>query len=122
MRTLLIDNFDSFTYNLRDLAHRVFGAEPVVITNDANWADIPLDDFDGIIVSPGPGRPQRSEDLGISQQAFTQDRLPVLGVCLGHQALSFASGATVDPYRDPSDATGSVALTMTAHTCCRRRK
>ncbi|MDK8624926.1 aminodeoxychorismate synthase component I [Corynebacterium appendicis] len=101
MRTLLIDNFDSFTYNLRDLAHRVFGTEPVVITNDANWADIALDDFDGIIVSPGPGRPQRSGDLGISQQAFDQNRLPVLGVCLGHQALSFASGATVDLAPEP---------------------
>ncbi len=101
MRTLLIDNFDSFTYNLRDLAHRVFGTEPVIIANDAEWADIALDDFDGIIVSPGPGRPQRSGDLGISQQAFDQDRLPVLGVCLGHQALSFASGATVDLAPEP---------------------
>lgn len=96
MRALLIDNFDSFTYNLRDLAHRVFGTEPVVITNDTDWNDVTLDDFDGIIVSPGPGRPQHSEDLGISRRAFEQDRLPVLGVCLGHQALSFASGATVD--------------------------
>ncbi|MCT1591183.1 aminodeoxychorismate synthase component I [Kocuria palustris] len=101
MRTLLIDNFDSFTYNLRDLSHRVFGVEPVVITNDADWNDIALDDFDGIIVSPGPGRPQHPGDLGISRHAFEQDRLPVLGVCLGHQALSFASGATVDLAPEP---------------------
>ncbi|XTZ13666.1 aminodeoxychorismate synthase component I [Micromonospora echinospora] len=97
----MIDNFDSFTYNLSDLAHRVFGAEPVVVTNDAEWNEIPLDSFDSIIVSPGPGRPQHVNDLGISRLAFEQNRLPVLGVCLGHQALSFASGATVDLAPEP---------------------
>lgn len=101
MKTLLIDNFDSFTYNLRDLAHRVFGTEPVVVTNNADWTDIDLEDFDGVIISPGPGRPQRSDDIGISRRAFEQDLLPVLGVCLGHQALSFASGATVSLAPEP---------------------
>lgn len=101
MRTLLIDNFDSFTYNLSDLAHRVFGAAPVVVTNDARWEDLHLDDYESIIVSPGPGRPQRGNDLGISRLAFEQDRLPVLGVCLGHQALSHVRGATVDLAPEP---------------------
>lgn len=101
MRTLLIDNFDSFTYNLRDLAHRVFGAEPTVVTNDTDWNSLCLGDFDAIIVSPGPGRPQCSEDLGISRSAFEQERIPVLGVCLGHQALSLSAGATVDLAPEP---------------------
>lgn len=95
MHTLLIDNIDSFTYNLRDLAHRAFGVEPVVVTNDADWSSLPIADFDAIIISPGPGRPQHSTDLGITQCAIAQTELPVLGVCLGHEAIAYAAGATV---------------------------
>jgi para-aminobenzoate synthetase len=92
MRTLLIDNYDSFTYNLYQLLGEVNGRAPVVVTNDADWEEIELDRFDGVVVSPGPGRPDRPVDFGISACAIRETALPVLGVCLGHQALVEAFG------------------------------
>ena len=101
MRTLLIDNYDSFTYNLHDLMHRVYGVPPRVVTHDTPWRDIDLDDFDAVVVSPGPGRPQREEDLGISAHALRQDRVPLLGICLGHQGVSHFAGARVEHAPEP---------------------
>jgi anthranilate synthase/aminodeoxychorismate synthase-like glutamine amidotransferase len=92
---LLIDNYDSFTWNL---AHRLgeLGADVKVMRNDA----ITLDDIermapDRLVISPGPGRP---ETAGISIEAIQRfsERIPVLGVCLGHQALSIAFGGRVE--------------------------
>jgi para-aminobenzoate synthetase component 2 len=91
---LVVDNYDSFVYNLVQYLGQL-GAEPVVRRNDA----LSLDDVEelgpaGIVVSPGPGRP---EDAGISVplvQSFA-GRCPVLGVCLGHQAVGYAFGARV---------------------------
>ncbi|MFF8957900.1 aminodeoxychorismate synthase component I [Streptomyces sp. NPDC014894] len=102
MRTLLIDNYDSFTYNLHDLMHRVYGIPPHVVTNDTPWQEIDLDAYDAVVVSPGPGRPQREGDLGISAQALRQDRVPVLGICLGHQGISHFAGATVGHAPEPT--------------------
>jgi len=91
---LVVDNYDSFVYNLVQYLGQL-GAEPVVRRNDA----LSLDDVEdlapaGIVVSPGPGRP---EDAGISVplvQSFA-GRCPVLGVCLGHQCIGHAFGANV---------------------------
>src|SRR5580704_3949286 len=56
MRTLLIDNYDSYTYNLFQLIAEVYGEPPHVLTNDApQWPSLSLDDFEAIVVSPGPG-------------------------------------------------------------------
>src|SRR3954469_5649981 len=78
MRTLLIDNYDSFTYNLYQLLGEVNGRAPVVVRNDADWSEIELDRFDGVVVSPGPGRPDRPVDFGISACAIREMAVPVL--------------------------------------------
>jgi para-aminobenzoate synthetase len=95
MRTLLIDNYDSFTYNLYQLLGEVTGQAPVVVTNDAEWSEIDLDRYDGVVVSPGPGRPDRPVDFGISACAIREMALPVLGVCLGHQGICHLLGGVV---------------------------
>ncbi|SIR71344.1 aminodeoxychorismate synthase component I [Pseudacidovorax sp. RU35E] len=97
MRTLLIDNHDSFTYNLFQYLAASNGVPPVVVRNDEmDWAEASHLGFDNIVISPGPGRPQQPADLGLSAQALAQADVPILGVCLGHQAMGHACGATVD--------------------------
>ncbi|HUY64666.1 MAG TPA: aminodeoxychorismate/anthranilate synthase component II [Acidimicrobiales bacterium] len=96
VRVLLVDNYDSFTYNLvQELGE--LGAEPVVFRNDAIDVDgIRELEVDGLIISPGPGRP---EDGGVSLAAVAElaGELPILGVCLGHQCIGQAFGAKVVP-------------------------
>ena len=101
VRTLLIDNYDSFTYNLYSLLCEVNGAEPVVVRNDVDWDSLDLAKFDNIVVSPGPGRPSTSHDLGISARAIVDTDLPILGVCLGHQAICHLLGGEVDLAPEP---------------------
>ncbi|WP_338892223.1 aminodeoxychorismate synthase component I [Rhodococcus sovatensis] len=101
VRTLLIDNYDSFTYNLYSLLCEVNGVEPVVVRNDVDWDSLDLAKFDNIVVSPGPGRPSTSHDLGISARAIVDSDLPILGVCLGHQAICHLFGGEVDLAPEP---------------------
>ncbi|MEV1050126.1 aminodeoxychorismate synthase component I [Streptomyces sp. NPDC049887] len=101
MRTLLIDNYDSFTYNLFQYIGEATGQPPVVVPNDADWSRLSVEDFDAIIVSPGPGSPDRARDFGISRQAITESGLPVLGVCLGHQGIAQLFGGTVGLAPEP---------------------
>lgn len=91
---LLIDNYDSFTYNLVQLL-REAGAEVEVIRNDIEDVTTLLARQPaGIVLSPGPGRP---ESAGICLELLAeQPDIPLLGVCLGHQCLGMAYGATVD--------------------------
>lgn len=97
MRTLLIDNYDSFTYNLYQYLAACNGEPPVVLRNNQmSWDEVERIPFDNIVISPGPGRPQRAADLGISADALQRSRKPVLGVCLGHQAIAHHCGARVD--------------------------
>jgi anthranilate synthase/aminodeoxychorismate synthase-like glutamine amidotransferase len=94
-RVLVIDNYDSFVYNLVQYLGEL-GAEPVVHRHD----DLTLDALaalepDAVLISPGPGRP---EDAGVSNAAirhFGEARVPVLGVCLGHQAIGALYGGDV---------------------------
>jgi len=94
VRVLLIDNYDSFTYNLvQELGE--LGAEPIVHRNDAiDIAGIRSARPDALVISPGPGRP---EDAGISLQVVNElaGELPILGVCLGHQCIGQAYGGRV---------------------------
>ncbi|PSK98779.1 para-aminobenzoate synthetase [Murinocardiopsis flavida] len=96
MRVLLVDNHDSYTYNLFQLIASVLGAEPVVYTNDApELGRLDSVGFDAIVVSPGPGRPQKPRDLGGVPRLLAGSPVPVLGVCLGHQAIAHLAGAPV---------------------------
>jgi len=95
---LLIDNYDSFTWNL---AHRLgeLGAAVRVVRNDAmNVAEIEQWAPSRLVISPGPGRP---ETAGVSIEALRRfaGRVPILGVCLGHQALAVAFGGRVERAR-----------------------
>jgi para-aminobenzoate synthetase len=92
VRVLLIDNHDSFTFNLFQLIAELVGVEPVVVTNDA---PLPRGDFDRVVISPGPGTPARDRDLGSSRAAVRAPRAPTLGVCLGHQAIAHEHGGAV---------------------------
>jgi anthranilate synthase component 2 len=88
---LIVDNYDSFAYNLVQYVGEF--DDVVVRRNDAvDVADIRALDPDGVVVSPGPGTPA---DAGVSIDVFAETTYPALGVCLGHQALCAAHGATV---------------------------
>jgi para-aminobenzoate synthetase len=96
MRTLLIDNYDSFTFNLFHLLGEVNGDEPIVVRNDElSWEELAALPVENIVISPGPGRPEHARDVGISLEVLQRAKLPVLGVCLGHQALAHATGGAV---------------------------
>ena len=91
---LLIDNYDSFTYNLVQLL-REAGAEVEVLRNDAaGVAELLARNPQGIVLSPGPGRP---EDAGVCMEILAaRPDLPILGVCLGHQCMGQVFGAVVE--------------------------
>ncbi len=91
---LLIDNYDSFTWNLAQYLGEL-GATPCVRRNDEiSLAEIEAMAPERIVISPGPGRP---EDAGITVEVISQigPRVPVLGVCLGHQGIGIAFGGSV---------------------------
>jgi len=92
---LIIDNYDSFTYNLYQYITQLYDGEVQVFRNDR--IDIPrIEDLcpEAILISPGPGRP---EEAGISVEVITHftGRIPILGVCLGHQAIGYAFGGSI---------------------------
>jgi para-aminobenzoate synthetase len=88
MSTLLVDNYDSYTYNVFHLLAAVSGEEPKVVHNDmVSWKALSRGDFDAIVLSPGPGRPQRWHDFGVCADILRHAEIPVLGICLGHQGI-----------------------------------
>ena len=88
MNTLLVDNYDSYTYNVFHLLAAVSGEEPIVVHNDmVSWRALSRWDFDAVVLSPGPGRPERWHDFGVCSDILRSCEIPVLGVCLGHQGL-----------------------------------
>ncbi|MGV9566225.1 aminodeoxychorismate synthase component I [Streptomyces sp. NPDC003480] len=108
MKTLIVDNYDSFTYNLVHLVGQVRGVDPVVVPNDIPWKSIPWNEIDSIVISPGPGRPSRRKDFGICSEIITRCELPILGVCLGYQGICELAGATVDRSPEPMHGRGSL--------------
>jgi len=100
VRVLVIDNYDSFTFNLAQYLGEL-GAEPTVVRND----ELSPDDaeglaFDRLLISPGPGRP---ENAGYSEEYVRRfgERIPTLGVCLGHQAIARVFGGDVELAPEP---------------------
>ena len=94
MRLLVIDNYDSFTWNLVHYL-QVAGAEVDVARNDAMTADDAVANWDALVISPGPGMP---DDAGISLSvvaACVEHEVPLLGVCLGHQAIAQSLGGHI---------------------------
>jgi para-aminobenzoate synthetase len=108
MRTLLIDNYDSFTFNLFQLLAEVNGSEPLVVRNDeASWADLERLQFDNVVISPGPGRPEHAADFGVCADVISHCERPLLGVCLGLQGIGWLEGGRVE--RAPEPMHGRVA-------------
>lgn len=105
VRILVVDNYDSFVFNLVQYLQQL-GARVEVVRNDAVAPDFARG-FDGVLLSPGPGTP---ESAGICCELIRQwqDRLPILGVCLGHQAIAVVHGAVVS--RAPELLHGKTSL------------
>ena len=106
MRVLVVDNYDSFVYNLVQYLGQL-GVDVEVVRND----DAALDDtsgYSGVLLSPGPGTPERAGRSVELVHRSLADRTPLLGVCLGHQAIGVALGATVD--RAPELMHGKTSL------------
>ena len=102
MRTLLVDNHDSYTYNVFHLLAAASGEEPVVVNNDAvSWRVLSRSDFDAIVLSPGPGRPERWHDFGVCRDIIRYSEIPVLGICLGHQGIGNLLEGGVDSAPEP---------------------
>jgi para-aminobenzoate synthetase component 2 len=92
-RILVVDNYDSFVFNLVQYLQQL-GAECTVLRNDEVQASA-ASDYDGVLISPGPGTP---EEAGVSIAMIkycAEHAIPLFGVCLGHQAIGVAFGATV---------------------------
>src|SRR3954467_7663091 len=96
----VVDNYDSFTYNLVQQIERISAFEIQVVRNDAFDVDALLDqEPEAIVISPGPGTPARAGR--ILELIRTNDSIPLLGICLGHQAIGEAFGARIVRGRVP---------------------
>ncbi len=91
MKVLVLDNYDSFTYNLVQYIQEILGADIEVFRNDAISLDA-VDDYDVIVLSPGPGLPEEAGIMPALLQRYQASKC-ILGVCLGHQAIGEAFGA-----------------------------
>src|ERR1700736_2974876 len=98
MQVLVVDNYDSFVFNLVQYLGQL-GVDATVWRNDDEHLDdrkAAVTSFDGVLISPGPGTPQRAGASIDLVSACAESQTPLLGVCLGHQAIGVAFGATVD--------------------------
>jgi len=97
MKILIIDNFDSFVYNISQLVG-LLNATPIVVRNNQiNITTILKMNPDAIVISPGPGHPKYKKDFGICSEVITKlgPSIPILGICLGHQGMVHAFGGKV---------------------------
>src|SRR5690606_28938202 len=97
-RVVLVDHYDSYTYNLAHLIASVTGTLPDIVQHDAVSADELLDGgYTHVVLSPGPGHPGDPRDFAVGAALLREARLPVLGVCLGMQGMVTCYGGTVAP-------------------------
>ncbi len=97
MKTLLVDNHDSYSFNVFHLLAEASGEEPMVVNNDAvSWRVLTRMDFDAIVLSPGPGHPSRWHDFGVCRDILRYSETPVFGICLGHQGIGNLLEGTVN--------------------------
>lgn len=102
MRILIVDNYDSFTFNLYQQIARVGACEPIVRLHDEiSIEEIQDLSIDGVVLSPGPGRPDRPQDFGVCSDLIAAPRWPILGVCLGFQGIVDHWGGTVERAPEP---------------------
>lgn len=95
IRSLLIDNYDSYTYNLFQLMAQVYGVDPVVVHNDDSRCVELANELRCVVISPGPGDPRDRHDFGMCAEVLQYAQVPLLGVCLGHQGIGAIAGADV---------------------------
>lgn len=114
MNLLVLDNFDSFTFTLVDYLRQA-GATCRVMRNNEPLADLIDQPVDGVVLSPGPGRPQQAGWL-MDVIAHYHNRVPMLGVCLGHQAIGEFFGAVLSPAERPMHGKISAVQTVTDDT------
>lgn len=102
MKILIIDNFDSFVYNISQLVGLLNVLPVVVRNNQIDINSILKMNPDAIIISPGPGHPKYKKDFGICNEVITElgPSTPILGICLGHQGMVHAFGGKVTRARD----------------------
>jgi para-aminobenzoate synthetase len=111
VKTLLVDNHDSYTYNVFHLLAAASGDEPMVVNNDAvSWRVLTRMDFDAIVLSPGPGHPSRWHDFGVCRDILRHSEVPVFGICLGHQGIGNLLEGTVN--RAPMAMHGRLSRVM----------
>jgi len=105
LKFLIIDHDDSYTYNLYDLVESLCTYPPLVLSHDDDdevWNCLEQDIIDGIILSPGPGRPDDGDYMKLTREVIRRyPQKPILGVCLGHQALGYVYGGTITEAPEP---------------------
>lgn len=96
IKTLIIDNYDSFTNNLYQYIANINRELPIVVKNDEySLPEILNFEFDNIVISPGPGRPDQLDDFGVCAEVLKSVDVPILGVCLGHQGIASVFGGEI---------------------------
>ncbi len=98
MKILLIDNYDSFVYNIYQIVKRISSIDIIILRNDqASPNNVGKINPDAIIISPGPGDPRSLSDIGFSSDIVYEycSKIPILGICLGHQIIGLTMGSKI---------------------------
>jgi anthranilate synthase component 2 len=97
MKILILDNYDSFVYNIAQLVGSLNALPIVIRNNETTLSEIQKNNYDAIVISPGPGHPKYKRDFGICTDVIRKlgPSIPILGICLGHQGIIHAFGGKV---------------------------